>query len=396
MRHARRPLHRMIHLARILLREIRLPLLEPFRTSTGVVAERRVLLLELTDASGAVAWSECVAEAVPSYSPDTVDTCWLAVTEWLAPRVLGRSFHSGEQVVQALRRGVRGHRMAIAAVEMGCWALEATLLGQPLAVLLGRSSRVAGEAGRRPRARVATGISLGIQENPTALAERSGAELRAGYRRIKVKIGPGHDVAFVRAAREALGADVALMADANSAYRLDEPSHVEALRALDAFALTMIEQPLAHDDLVRHAALQRLIATPICLDESITSDARAEDMITLGAGRVINLKPGRVGGLAESVAIHDRCARAGVPLWCGGMLETGIGRAYNVALASLPGFTEPGDLSPSSRYWARDIVRPAWTMEEGSLRVPLDRAGIGVEVDVDVIDALTVRAAALQ
>ncbi len=386
----------MIHLARILLREIRLPLLEPFRTSTGVVAERRVLLLELTDASGAVAWSECVAEAVPSYSPDTVDTCWLAITEWLASRVLGRSFHTGEQVVEALRRGVRGHRMAIAAVEMGCWGMEATVLGQPLAALVGMNSRVAREAGHVPRACVATGISLGIRETPAALAERCVAELRVGYRRVKMKIEPGHDVAFVRAVREAVGPAVALTADANSAYSLAEPAHVAALRALDAFGLTMIEQPLAYDDLVRHAELQRLLATPLCLDESITSDARAADMISLGAGRVVNLKPGRVGGFAESLAIHDRCARAGVPLWCGGMLETGIGRAYNVALASLPGFTEPGDLSPSARYWARDIVRPAWTMEDGALRVPLDRAGIGVEVDVDFIDELTVRAVALE
>jgi O-succinylbenzoate synthase len=386
----------MIHLVRILLREVRLPLLEPFRTSTGVVAERRVLLLELTDASGAVAWSECVAEAVPSYSPDTVDTGWLAIGEWLAPRVLGRTFRSGEELVGALRRGIRGHRMAIAAVEMGCWAMEAMVLGVPLAVLLGRNSRARGAEGSAPRARVATGISLGIQRSPEALAERAAAERAAGYRRIKMKIEPGHDVEFVRAARAAVGPAMPLTADANSAYSLDDPAQLRALQALDEFGLTMIEQPLAHDDLVRHAELQRRIATPICLDESITSDARAEDMITLGAGRVINLKPGRVGGLMESVAIHDRCVAAGVPLWCGGMLETGIGRAYNVALASLPGFTEPGDLSPSARYWARDNVRPAWTMDDGSLRVPLDKPGIGVGVDVDFIDDLTVRAVALE
>jgi O-succinylbenzoate synthase len=382
----------MIHLVRILLREIRLPLLEPFRTSTGVVAERRVVLLELTDASGRVAWSECVAESVPGYSPDTVDTCWLAIGEWLAPRVLGRTFRSGEELVAALRRGIRGHRMAIAAVEMGCWAMEAEVLGAPLAVLVGRNSRAATAGGRPPRERVPTGISLGIQESPEALAQRAMAELAAGYRRIKMKIEPGHDVEFVRAVRAAAGPAVPLTADANSAYSLDDPAQLRALQALDEFGLTMIEQPLAHDDLVRHAALQRRIATPICLDESITSDARAEDMITLGAGRVVNLKPGRVGGLLESVAIHDRCVAAGVPVWCGGMLETGIGRAYNVALASLPGFTEPGDLSPSARYWARDVVTPAWAMTDGCLRVPLDRAGIGVEVDVDFIDDLTVRA----
>ncbi|HEY0995275.1 MAG TPA: o-succinylbenzoate synthase [Gemmatimonadaceae bacterium] len=386
----------MIHLVRILLREIRLPLLEPFRTSTGVVAERRVVLLELTDASGAVAWSECVAEAVPSYSPDTVDGCWLAIGEWLAPRVLGRPFAGARQVHAALTRGIRGHHMARAAVEMGCWGIESVLERQPLAVAVGRGSRVARERGAPPRDLVPTGISLGIQPTPEALAQRAAAELGAGYRRVKMKIEPGHDVEFVGAVREATGPSASLTADANSAYSLHDPAHLRALEALDAFALTMIEQPLAHDDLVRHAELQRRIATPICLDESITSDARAEDMITLGAGRVINVKPGRVGGFTESLAIHDRCVPAGVPLWCGGMLETGIGRAYNVALASLPGFTEPGDLSPSARYWARDVVQPAWTMEDGCLRVPLDRPGIGVDVDVDFIDDLTVRAVALQ
>ena len=382
----------LLHIARIALREIRLPLVEPFRSAGGVVAERRVVLLELADADGATAWSECVAEALPAYSPDTVDTCWLALTEWLAPRVLGEALEGPAAAHALLARGVRGHRMARAAIEMGAWALAAVREGIPLAGLLARASAVAREGNVAPRAHVDTGIALGMQAGPDALAERARAALAEGYRRVKVKIEPGRDVAYVGAVRAAVGPAAALTADANSSYRLDDAAHVRALEALDAFGLTMIEQPLAHDDLVRHAALQRRLTTPICLDESVTGLASAEDMLALGSGRVVNLKPGRVGGLAEAVAVHDLCARAGVPVWCGGMLESGIGRAYNVALAALPNFTEPGDLSPSARYWARDVVTPAWTMDgAGRVRVPLDRPGLGVDVDAGYVDGLTVR-----
>jgi O-succinylbenzoate synthase len=204
-----------------------------------------------------------------------------------------------------------------------------------------------------------------------------------------VKIAPGVDVAYVRAVREALGPDVEIMADANSAYTLaDAPT----LRQLDEFDLIMIEQPLADDDLVRHAELQKRLRTPICLDESITSLDRAEDMITLGSGRIINIKPGRVGGFAASLAIHDLCQAHRIPVWCGGMLESGIGRAHNVALASLPNFMLPGDLSPSARYWERDIVTPEWTMDaDGMVRVPRDQPGLGVTVDLDRVDNLTVK-----
>jgi O-succinylbenzoate synthase len=222
---------------------------------------------------------------------------------------------------------------------------------------------------------------------------RAQAALAQGYRKIKLKIMPGADVEFVRAVRQALGPDVHLMADANSAYRLEDAEH---LAQLDEFGLIMIEQPLGHDDLVRHAELQRRLRTPLCLDESVTSVDRAVDMITLGSGRIVNIKPGRVGGFTAARGIHDACARHGVPVWCGGMLESGIGRAYNVALASLPNFSLPGDLSPSARYWTRDVVRPEWTMDaEGMVAVPYARPGIGVEVDVDRIDDLTVRTEAL-
>jgi o-succinylbenzoate synthase len=369
----------VLRLERIVLREIRLPLKEPFRISSGVVSERRICLLELFDFDGAVGWSECVAGELPNYSYETIDTAWHAIREWIAPRVLGRRFDGPDTVFAALNAtGVCGHNMAKAAIEMGCWDVVARQLDLPLAKLLGGA-----------RDRVATGISIGIQANADALAQRARAAFEQGYRKIKVKIQPGADVDYVRAVRRELGPAVHLMADANSAYTLDDAGH---LQQLDAFNLIMIEQPLSRDDLVRHAELQRRLTTPICLDESITSVERAEDMITLGAGRIINIKPGRVGGFAVSKAIHDLCQRNAIPVWCGGMLESGVGRAHNVALASLPNFTLPGDLSPSARYWSRDVVEPEWTMDDdGMVHVPLDRPGIGVTVDTSFVDEITVR-----
>jgi O-succinylbenzoate synthase len=365
-------------LASLTLREIRLALREPFRISSGVMRDRRILLLELRDADGLLAWSECVAFQEPIYSAETIDTAWLAITSWLAPRVLGIPFSAPSAVHGALDQASRGHAMAKATIEMGCWGLAALRAGVPLAHLLGGT-----------RDRVVTGISLGIQASPDALVTRARAAREAGYRKIKLKIQPGQDLEYVAAVRDALGPQADLMVDANSAYTLDQAAH---LARLDAFHLLMIEQPLGPDDLVRHAALQRRLSTPLCLDESITSLDRAEDMLTLGAGRIINIKPGRVGGFTASRAIHDLCANAKVPVWCGGMLESGIGRAYNVALASLPNFTLPGDLSPSARYWERDIVTPEWTMDaDGMVRVPRDEPGIGVTVDVDRVDNLTVR-----
>ena len=368
----------MLRLERIRLREIKLPLKEPFRISSGVVSDRRICLLELTDADGTTGWSECVAGENPNYSYETIDTAWHAMREWFAPRVLGRSFDQPDAVFATFDQGLCGHNMARAAIEMGCWDVAARQQGLPLSKLLGGT-----------RDRVATGISIGIQANPEALAQRARAAYEQGYRKIKVKIQPGADVDYVRAVRRELGPAVHLMADANSAYTLADAGHLEQL---DAFNLIMIEQPLSRDDLVRHAELQRRLTTPICLDESITSVDRAEDMITLGAGKIINIKPGRVGGFAVSKAIHDVCQRNGIPVWCGGMLESGVGRAHNVALASLPNFTLPGDLSPSSRYWSRDVVDPEWTMDaDGMVHVPLDRPGIGVSVDMDFVDQITVR-----
>ena len=372
----------MFCLDRLTLREIRLALKEPFRISSGMVHDRRILLLELTDRDGASAWSECVALPLPNYSPETIDTAWLAIREWLAPRVLGRTFNGPAEIHAVLEENVRGHNMAKATLEMGCWGLESTIRSVPLSTLLGGT-----------RDRVPTGISLGIQAQPSMLVERAQAAVAAGYRKIKLKIQPGQDIAFVRAVRAALGPDIGIMADANAAYTIADAAH---LVALDECALIMLEQPLGADDLMQHAALQRQMTTPICLDESITSVERARDMIELKSGRIINIKPGRVGGFAASIAIHDVCRDAGIPVWCGGMLESGIGRAYNVALASLPNFSLPGDLSPSARYWAQDIVTPEWTMDaEGMVHVPRTAGGIGVQVDVERIESLTQRSEVL-
>lgn len=367
----------MIRLEKVVLREIRLPLKEPFRISSGEVKERRILLLELHTAEGVRAWSECVAGEKPNYSPETIDTAWLALRSWLAPRLLGEALESPADAHARMETDVRGHRMAKAALEMGLWGVLAEQEGVPLAQLLGGTST-----------RIPVGVSLGIQATPDALVERASAAAAAGYRKIKLKIEPGREIAFVAAVREALP-DAELMVDANNAYTLDDAG---LLAQLDDFDLMMIEQPLESEDLVRHAELQRRLRTPLCLDESITSVNRLEDMLRLGSGRIVNIKPGRVGGFTSSLAIHDMARANDVPVWCGGMLESGVGRAYNVALASLPGFTLPGDLSPSARYWERDIVTPEWTMDaDGMVNVPREKPGLGVEVDEHRISDLTVR-----
>ena len=365
-------------IAAVTLREIRLPLKEPFRISSGVVSERRICLLEIVDGDGTVTWSECVAGEQPNYSPETIDTAWYAMQEWLLPRVLGVDIEHPSAVFAILDHNVRGHNMAKAVIEMGCWALAAQRQGISLSKMLGGT-----------RERIPTGISIGIQASPSALAQRARAAYEQGYRKIKLKIQPGSDIEFVRAVRTELGPTAHLMADANSAYTLADVDH---LTQLDQFNLIMLEQPLSRDDVVRHAELQRRMKTPICLDESITDVDRVEDMIALKSGRIVNIKPGRVGGFSVSRAIHDVCQRNSIPVWCGGMLESGIGRAHNVALASLPNFSLPGDLSPSARYWTQDVVKPEWTMDaEGMVPVPVEKVGIGVEVDVDRVDALTVR-----
>jgi O-succinylbenzoate synthase len=380
----------VIRLAGIALREIRLPLKDPFRTAGGVVDNRRIVLLELHDSDGISTWSECVAEELPGYSTETPDTCWSAIADHIAPIVLGQSFSSPDMVDEVLERELPRGPMACAAVAMGMWALDATRREMSLASFLHESS-ASHEEGRAPRSMVETGIALGMQASPEALFARCATAVREGYCRIKIKIAPGKDIDYAKAARDAVGSRAALSVDGNRSYSLENSDDIRKLESLDELGLSMIEEP-ANTGLQQYAQLQQRLTTPICLDESITGSAAATEMIALQSARVVNIKPGRVGGFGQSIAIHDICADAEIPVWCGGMLESGIGRAYNVALAALPNFTLPGDLSPSDRYWADDVITTPWTMDEnGRVQVPLSQAGIGVDVNMALIENLTVR-----
>lgn len=365
-------------LTHITLREIRLPLVEPFRAAHGVEHERRLLLTQLVDSDGACAWGECVALSTADYMPETIDTVWEQLPEHIVPLVLGREFSGPEAVHRVLESKIQGHHMARAAMEMPCWALVAEKSGQSLARVL-----------RATRNQVAAGVALGLQDSPEALVAKVGQAVEEGYARIKIKIQPGADLDYVRAVREAFGAELPLMVDANCAYRWGDLEH---LKCLDAFDLMMIEQPVERDAAGRHAQVQQALSTPICLDEFVSDLSDLEEMIAQDSGRILNIKPGRVGGLTAAIQLHDVCRDRGIPVWCGGMLESGIGRAYNVALAAKEQFTLPGDLSPSRRYWAQDIVSPEWTMDaQGMVKVPMDRPGLGVKIDVDRIESLTVR-----
>ncbi|HKY98043.1 MAG TPA: o-succinylbenzoate synthase [Gemmatimonadaceae bacterium] len=357
---------------------------ESFRTAQSTTSTRRVILLELTDADGMSAWSECVAESERGYSDETVDSCWTLLPE-IARIIVDRQMSSLQIANAILWEEYPENRMSRAPIEMGIWNIAAQRDNKSLAAFVNSGI---GE----PGGRVPAGIAIGMHDTPDALAARCVDAAAAGYQRIKVKISPGHDVEFVRAARAAVGPEVMLGVDGNRSYRMDRDDDVSALIALDEFDLCMIEQPLSSHD--ESAALQHRIKTPICLDESISDSNDVRDMIEMDSGRMVNLKPGRVGGFTESIAIHNTCVAKSIPLWCGGMNETGIGRAYNVALASLPGFTLPGDLSPSSRYWQEDIVIPEWTMDSaGFIDVPADKPGLGVEINTALIDRLTTREA---
>lgn len=360
-------------ITRAVLRELPLELKESFEISSGRRKARRIVLLTL-EADGLEGWSECVATETPDYSYETTDTAWGVLTRWLLPDLLAREVADARDLRPA--PWLRGHPMARAAVEMAAWDLEAKRRNLSLKELLGGI-----------REEVPVGVAIGIQKTDAALFRRIEQYLAEGYRKIKVKTKPGRDVGMLRAARRRFP-EAPLMADANSAYSL--PGDLRILVAMDEFDLMMIEQPLSHEDLLDHAALQRRIATPVCLDESIRSAADARLALHLGSGSIVNIKPGRVGGLASAVAIHDVCRGAGWPVWCGGMLESGIGRAHNVAVATLPGFTLPGDISNSRRYWEEDIVIPEFEMSDGLMPVP-EGAGIGVVPRKDRIEALTTR-----
>jgi o-succinylbenzoate synthase len=358
---------------------VRLPLVRPFETSFGRVDRRELVLVAVRDGD-AVGWGECVADADPFYSAETTTTAWYVLTRYLVPGVLGASFAHPRELGAAWAR-VRGHRMAKAALEMAAWDLFARLENRPLCVTLGGA----------PRA-VPAGVSIGIQPSTAALVDRVAAELADGYRRIKIKIKPGWDVGPVEAIRARFG-EVPLMVDANAAYT---PATAGALADLDRFELMMIEQPLEYDDLVQHARLQATIRTAICLDESITGPARAAEALDLGACRIINVKPGRLGGFGPSLDVHALAVARGVPLWHGGMLETGIGRAHNLHLSTLPGFTLPGDVAASRRYFVPDLIEPPIEVRpDGTIEVPAG-PGIGVVPVPERLRAATTRTEAFR
>jgi O-succinylbenzoate synthase len=362
-----------LRIDRVELVFLTLPLRHPFVTSFGPQRERDVVLVRVR-ADGVDGWGELVAGRDPVYSEETVAGAVTVMRDHLLPRILGYTVDDPRTVGNRWAK-VRGNPMARAAIEMAVWDAWSAATGRSLAALLGGT-----------RAAVPAGVSIGIADSTTALLDRVEAFVDQGYARIKLKIAPGTDVERVAAARERFP-DVALMADANSAYTLADADH---LRRLDAFDLTMIEQPLAHDDIIDHASLAPRLRTPLCLDESIRSTADARRAASIGACGIINCKPGRLGGLAESVALHEWAVTEGMPLWVGGMLETGIGRLHNIALASLPGFTLPGDTSASDRYWERDIIDPAVTLApDGTVAVP-DVAGVDAVVDHDRLDAVVI------
>ena len=369
----------MFQVQRLELRLCRLPLVSFFETSFGRSYDRTFLLARV-EGDGHEGWGEGVAEANPYYSSETTETAWHIITEFLAPRVLNRRFNDPGEVFEAMRP-VRGHNMAKATLEMAIWDLHARILERPLSAVLGGTRR-----------HIASGVSIGIQDSLDQLKEKVARELAAGYRRIKIKIKPGWDIAPVEMIRREFG-KVPLMVDANAAYSLADAEH---LARLDSHDLMMIEQPLEYDDVMDHVELQRQIKTPICLDESIHTVRIARDAIAAGACRIINIKPGRVGGHRESVRLHDLCAANAIPVWHGGMLESGIGRAHNIHLASLPNFSLPGDIAASKRYYSPDLIDPAIDIAaDGTIEVPTG-PGIGVNVVRERVDAATLRAVTLE
>ena len=355
--------------------EIRLPLVHFFETSFGRTTERRIVLVRVVDQNGADGWGECTAGEGPFYSEEWTDTAWWTLKTFISPMLIGRDFESAGAVFDLLRP-VRGHRMAKAALETACWDVEAKTLGVPLWRHLGGTQN-----------EIPCGVSIGIQDSVESLLERIDLEVSAGYQRIKIKIKPGWDVSVIDRVRVRFP-DIQLMADANSAYSLSDAT---LLKSLDVYNLMMIEQPLAHDDIFDHAKLQQKLKTPVCLDESIRTPDDAIHAIEIGACRVINLKLGRVGGHREARRVEQVCRERGVPVWCGGMLESGVGRAHNIAMATLAGFTLPGDVSASKRYWAEDIIDPDVTVSQYGTITALETLGIGYHINRERIDSHTVK-----
>jgi O-succinylbenzoate synthase len=363
-----------VKIDRLDVKLLRLPLVQFFETSFGRSYEKSFLLIRL-EGEGHVGWGESVAEGHPYYSSETTETTWHIITEFLAQRVVGKTFEHPRDIFPAMAR-VRGNNMAKAGIEMAAWDLYARILGKPLSAVLGGT-----------RDRIASGVSIGIQDSLDQLVAKVEKELAAGYRRIKIKVKPGWDLNAVEAVR-AKFPDILLMVDANAAYSARDGAH---LAKLDPYKLMMIEQPLDYDDVMDHVQLQKEIATPICLDESIHTVRIARDAIEAKACKIINVKPGRVGGHGESIKLHDLCQAHGIPVWHGGMLESGIGRAHNIHLASLPNFTLPGDIAASKRYFVPDLIEPGIEVDpDGTIPVPTG-PGIGVNIVEARVQAATER-----
>ena len=358
----------------ITLREIHMPLVHFFETSFGRIYSRRILLVTI-GCEGVDGWGECVAGEDPFYSSEWIESAWPTLTQYLIPAMLGKRIESSRDCPSLLAR-VTGHRMGKAALENAVWDAEARQKQMPLWKLLGGSRR-----------EILCGVSIGIQDSIEQLLEKIQTELAAGYRRIKVKVKPGWDLNVLERIRSRW-ADITLSCDANSAYTLDQ---VEHLRDFDQFNLLMIEQPLWNDDIYYHSRLQKQLRTSICLDESIVNARSAAFAVETGACRIVNIKVGRVGGFSEALKIHDICQAQKIPVWCGGMLETGIGRAHNIALSTLENFRLPGDVSASKRYWKEDIIEPEVEVSRQGMIVISDQAGTGYRVKPDLIEKLTVR-----
>lgn len=354
--------------------EIIMPLVSPFETSFGRTDERRILLTKVY-ADGLIGYGECTAPEFPYYNHESIDTAWIIIKNCIAPILINEDFDHPQDIAPRLMR-IRGNKMARAAIETAFWDLYARKEKISLSKLLGGI-----------RAEIPCGVSIGLQSTIKELLTKIEKELASGYQRIKIKIRPGMDITLITAVRKEFP-NIKLMIDANSAYTLDD---LDLLHSFDDYNLMMIEQPLAHDDIIDHARLQSEMRTAICLDESILNAEDARKALSLGACQIINIKLGRVGGYLEAKELHDYCWNNGIPVWCGGMLESGIGRAHNIALSSLRGFTLPGDVSASNRYWQEDIIEPSVTVtDRGTIVVP-QNPGLGFDINEARIKSLTVR-----